>query len=155
MKGAAFLFIGILPKISFNNYLIDTINGMERVIGFGGIFFKADNPMALSQWYKKHLGVPIDETYGGYTFDWKNDSQRPQKGYTIWSPFKKDTDYLNPSDKEFMFNFIVADLSKLLQVLKEEGINQVGEMEDTEFGKFAWIMDPEGNKIELWEPADQ
>lgn len=128
---------------------------MERVIGFGGIFFKADNPKALSQWYKKHLGVPIDETYGGYTFDWKSDSQRPKKGYTIWSPFKKDTDYLNPSEKEFMFNFIVADLPNLLQVLNQEGIDQIGEMEDTEFGKFAWIMDPEDNKIELWEPIDQ
>ncbi len=125
---------------------------MKRAIGIGGIFFKAKNPKALSAWYKKHLGLPIDESYGGFTFNWQDDKQRPDKGYTIWSPFKEDTEYINPSNKDFMFNFIVEDLDTLLAKLKEEGIDQVGEIEDSEFGKFAWIMDPEDNKIELWEP---
>lgn len=102
--------------------------------------------------YKKHLGLPIDESYGGFTFNWKDDKQRPDKGYTIWSPFKEDTQYISPSKKDSMFNFIVEDLDALLKTLEEEGIDQVGEMENSEFGKLAWIMDPEDNKIELWEP---
>lgn len=127
---------------------------MKRAIGIGGIFFKAENPGKLAGWYKKHLGLPIDESYGGFTFDWKNNEQRPDKGYTIWSPFNSDTEYLNPSGKDFMFNFIVDDLEKLLEMLESEGIDHIGEMEDSEFGKFAWIMDPEDNKVELWEPKE-
>lgn len=125
---------------------------MKRVIGIGGIFFKAKNPKKLAAWYKKHLGLPIDDSYGGYTFDWKDEEQRPKKGYSLWSPFKEDTEYLNPSKKDFMFNFIVDDLEALLDVLESEGIKQVGKMEDSEFGKFAWVLDPEDHKVELWEP---
>lgn len=125
---------------------------MKRVIGIGGIFFKAKNPKKLAAWYKEHLGIPIDESYGGYTFDWTNDNQRPDKGYSIWSPFEQDTTYIKPSGKDFMFNFIVDDLETLLTVLADEGIDQIDSMQDTEFGKFAWIMDPEDNKVELWEP---
>lgn len=85
---------------------------MKRVIGIGGIFFKAKAPKALAKWYKTHLGIPIDESYGGYTFNWNDKNQRPDKGYTIWSPFKEDTKYLNPSSKDFIFNFIVEDFKK-------------------------------------------
>ena len=127
---------------------------MKRVIGIGGFFFKAKDPQKLAAWYKKHLGLPIDESYGGFTFDWNSTDQRPDNGYTIWSPFKDDTDYINPSNKDFMFNFIVNDLEHLLKVLASEGIEQIDEMQDTEFGKFAWIIDPENNKVELWEPAE-
>jgi predicted enzyme related to lactoylglutathione lyase len=127
---------------------------MKRVIGLGGIFFKAKNPKELASWYKTHLGVPIDESYGGYTFNWSDDTERPSKGYTIWSPFNNDTEYLEPSTKDFMFNFIVDDLEALVKVLKSEGVHPIGEIEDTEFGLFAWVMDPEGNKVELWEPAN-
>ena len=127
---------------------------MKRVIGIGGFFFKAKDPQKLAAWYKKHLGLPIDKSYGGFTFDWNSTDQRPDNGYTIWSPFKDDTDYINPSNKDFMFNFIVDDLERLLKVLASEGIEQVDEMQDTEFGKFAWIIDPENNKVELWEPAE-
>ena len=127
---------------------------MKRVIGIGGFFFKAEDPKKLAAWYKKHLGLPIDESYGGFTFDWNSTDQRPDKGYTIWSPFKNDTDYINPSNKNFMFNFIVDDLESLLEVLASEGVEQIDEMQNTEFGKFAWIMDPENNKVELWEPAE-
>lgn len=125
---------------------------MKRAIGIGGIFFKAQNPQSLAAWYQKHLGLPIDESFGGFAFRWDDDRRRPDKGYTIWSPFKQDTDYLEPSDKDFMFNFIVDDLETLHEVLASEGINQIDEMQDTEFGKFAWVLDPENNKVELWEP---
>ncbi|HKK47130.1 MAG TPA: VOC family protein [Balneolaceae bacterium] len=125
---------------------------MKRVIGIGGIFFKAKNPKKLAAWYREHLGLPIDKSFGGYVFDWKDSDQRPQKGYSIWSPFDEDTTYMNPSAKDFMFNFIVDDLEALLKILVEEGINQIGTMEDSEFGKFAWVLDPENNKVELWEP---
>lgn len=112
-------------------------------------------PKNLLHGTKKHLGLPIDESFGGYTFDWKDHEQRPEKGYSIWGPFKESTEYMNPSQKDFMFNFIVKDLEKLLDALESEGIDQVGEMEDSEFGKFAWIMDPEENKVELWEPPSE
>lgn len=128
---------------------------MKRVIGIGGIFFKAENPKKLAHWYKTHLGIPIEESYGGYTFNWNDHSQRPSKGYTIWSPFNRDTNYLEPSEKDFMFNFIVDDLKELAEALKSEGIKLIGEIEDSEFGLFAWILDPEGNKVELWEPSDE
>ena len=128
---------------------------MKRVIGVGGIFFKAENPKELASWYKTHLGVPIDENYGGYTFNWSNNTERPSKGYTIWSPFNNNTDYLEPSKKNFMFNFIVDDLKALVEVLQSDEINLIGGIEDTEFGLFAWIMDPEGNKVELWEPVEE
>jgi predicted enzyme related to lactoylglutathione lyase len=125
---------------------------MKRVVGIGGIFFKAKNSSKLAEWYKKHLGLSIDESYGGYTLDRKDHVLRLKKSYSIWSPFNEDTNYLNPSNKDFMFNFIVEDLEALLDALESEGIKQVGEKENPEFGKFAWIMDPENNKIELWEP---
>jgi len=127
---------------------------MKRVVGIGGIFFKAKNTKALASWYKTHLGVPIDDSFGGYTFNWNNNTERPSKGYTIWSPFKSNTDYLEPSEKDFMFNFIVDDLKALVEVPKSEEINLIGDIEDTEFGLFTWILDPEGNKVELWEPAN-
>jgi len=128
---------------------------MKRVIGIGGLFFKAEDPKTLATWYKKHLGLPIDESYGGYAFRWDEDEQRPDTGYTIWSPFKQDTDYINPSDKDFMFNFIVDDLEALMETLLDEGVEQVDDIVDSEFGKFGWVMDPEGNKVELWEPKGQ
>jgi predicted enzyme related to lactoylglutathione lyase len=128
---------------------------MKRVIGIGGIFFKAENPKELASWYKTHLGVPIDETYGGYTFNWSDNTERPSNGYTIWSPFNQSTEYLNPGKKDFMFNFIVDDLRTLVDVLESEGISTLGEIEDTDFGLFTWIMDPEGNKVELWEPLKE
>ncbi len=128
---------------------------MKRVTGIGGIFFKAKNPKKLAGWYKKHLGLPIDENFGGYSFNWNEDNQRPENGYTIWSPFKEDTDYIAPSDKDFMFNFIVDDLEALMDTLQSEGIKKTGEIVDTEFGKFSWIIDPENNKVELWEPKPE
>ncbi len=122
---------------------------MKRVTGIGGVFFKADDPKKLNEWYGKHLGVePI--------FKWLEveNPTAATPAQTIWSPFKKDTTYFAPSEKSFMLNYRVENLTELLTLLKEEGINQVGEMETHSYGKFAWILDPEGNKIELWEPID-
>ena len=122
---------------------------MKRVTGIGGIFFKAQDPKALSAWYKQHLGVDVTD-WGGAIFPWGGEGS--ESGMTVWSPFKADTDYMEPSKSSFMINYRVEDVEALLKVLAEEGCNVVGEMQESEQGKFGWVMDPEGNKVELWEP---
>ncbi len=125
---------------------------MKRVMGLGGIFFKTKDPQAMRDWYSQHLGFNTDQH--GATFEWQ-DSQNPaQKGSTTWSPFPEQTTYFNPSSKEFMLNFRVANLEELLVLLRQEGVEVIGEMEVYEYGKFGWILDPEGHKIELWEPVN-
>lgn len=123
----------------------------KRVTGIGGIFFKSDDPTATKNWYKDHLGLNTDDY--GCTFWWKD--KQGNDATTQWSPFKKDTAYFEPSKKEFMMNFRVHNLKELLSTLKEEGVTIVGKIEEYEYGKFGWILDPEGNKIELWEPIDK
>lgn len=122
----------------------------KRVTGIGGLFFKSKNSKELVAWYGKHLGLKTDD-YGS-TF-WCKDSKGNDCS-TQWSPFADDTTYFAPSEKQFMQNFRVHNLEELLLQLKEEGVTIVGEMESYDYGKFGWIMDPEGNKIELWEPID-
>jgi predicted enzyme related to lactoylglutathione lyase len=124
---------------------------IKRVTGLGGFFFKSENPDQIKQWYATHLGIPVD-TYG-WTFWWKDENGK--KCSTQWSPFEAKTSYFKPSEKPFMMNFRVDDLVALLEVLQEEGVTIVGEMEEFEYGKFAWVLDPEGNKVELWEPIDE
>ncbi len=126
---------------------------MKRVTGLGGVFFKSKDPAASRAWYNKHLGLNTDEY--GTTFEWRQTENPNLKGSTVWSPFKEDTTYFAPSDKEFMINFRVENLETLLEVLKEEGVQQVGEMQVYDYGKFAHIIDLEGNKLELWEPVDE
>jgi predicted enzyme related to lactoylglutathione lyase len=128
---------------------------MKRVTGLGGVFFKTKDPKKIKAWYNKHLGLPVDE-YGS-SFRWidLNDKEAKVPALTSWSPFKEDTSYFQPSEKQFMFNYRVENLVELLPTLKEEGVQVVGEIEETPYGKFGWIMDPEGNKIELWEPQDE
>ncbi len=126
---------------------------MERVTGIGGVFFKSEDPDKLKDWYRDHLGLKT--TQYGATFYWHPLDNMEHKARTEWSLFKKDTDYFEPSKKEFMMNYRVHDLEKLLEVLKEEGVTLAGDMQTFEYGKFAWIVDPEGNKIELWEPVDE
>ena len=116
---------------------------MKRVTGIGGIFFKSRDPAALAEWYRLHLGLDV-QPWGGVVFD--------GAGQTTWSPFKADTDYFAPSTAPFMVNFRVADLHALLAALRAEGCEVVGEPQDSEYGKFGWVMDPDGNKLELWEP---
>ncbi len=123
----------------------------KRVTGLGGFFFKTKDPDAMKAWYKDRLGLNTDPY--GCTFWWK-DAQGKDCS-TQWSPFPEATSYFEPSDKPFMINFRVADLEGLLDALRNEGVPVVGEMETYEYGKFGWIIDPEGNKIELWEPRDQ
>ncbi len=123
----------------------------KRVTGIGGIFFKSENPDTAKEWYKNHLGFNTDDY--GCTFWWKD--QKGNDASTQWSPFKKDTSYFEPSHKEYMFNFRVENLEELIKTLKKEGVTVVGEIETYDYGKFGWIMDPDGNKIELWEPIDK
>lgn len=122
----------------------------KRITGLGGFFFKTKDPDKIKSWYGKHLGLPVDAY--GCTFWWKDKAGNDCS--TQWSPFKEDTKYFNPSEKQFMMNFRVDNLKELLVTLKEEGVTIVGEMETYDYGKFGWILDPEGNKIELWEPID-
>ena len=123
---------------------------MNKVTGIGGIFFKAKDPKALCDWYRKHLGIDI-ESWGGCAFQWKNDPQL-DGGTTAFSIFPDTTKYLEPSTKPFMINFRVADLHALVTALRAEGADVDAKTQESEFGKFAWVMDPEGNRIELWEP---
>lgn len=122
----------------------------KRVTGIGGFFFKTENPKELKDWYKNHLGLNTDDY--GCTF-WWND-EKGNKCTTQWSPFKNDTNYFEPSEKQFMQNFRVEDLELLLKKLSQEGVTILGEMQTYEYGKFAWILDSDHNKIELWEPLD-
>ncbi|WP_313275461.1 VOC family protein [Stenotrophomonas sp.] len=122
---------------------------MKRVTGIGGIFFKAADPKALSAWYRDHLGLDTND-WGGAIFPWGGEGSA--KGMTIWSPFAQDTDYMAPSTASFMINFRVDDLEALLTVLRTEGCNVLERTETSEQGKFGWVIDPEGNKVELWQP---
>ena len=122
---------------------------MKRVTGIGGIFFKCQDPEAMRQWYEAHLGIK-NEQYGT-NFEWLDAEDPTKKGTTVWSAMKASTKYFDPSTKPFMINYRVENLEALLELLKNEGVTVVGEMEDSEYGKFAHILDPEGNKIELWE----
>ncbi|HKL36686.1 MAG TPA: VOC family protein [Salegentibacter sp.] len=123
----------------------------KRVTGIGGVFFKTKDPNTVKEWYSKHLGLNTDQW--GCTFWWMDENGN--KCSTQWSPFKEETEYFKPSDKDFMMNYRVEDLEELLKTLKEEGVEVMDEIQKVEEGKFGWIMDLEGNKIELWEPNDE
>ena len=124
---------------------------MKRVTGIGGIFFKSQDPKALAAWYKTHLGINIEE-WGGAAFTWKNADNPEGVGTTIWSPFAADTAYFAPSTQPFMINYRVDDLHALLAALRAEGVQVDEKVQDSEYGKFGWVIDPEGNKLELWQP---
>ena len=123
---------------------------MRRVTGIGGIFFKARDAKALHEWYRKHLGIDVQD-WGGAAFAWTDAEGKPTGGSTIWS-VNSSGDYFKPSAAPFMINYRVADVHALVKVLKEEGCEVMDQVEESEYGKFGWVMDPEGNKIELWEP---
>lgn len=123
---------------------------MKRVTGVGGIFVKSKNPKELGEWYRKHLGIEISD-WGGACFIWNADNPKGE-GMTLFTLFKEDTKYFAPSVAPFMVNFRVADLHGLMAALREEGCQVEGAVEESEFGKFGWVVDPEGNKVELWEP---
>jgi predicted enzyme related to lactoylglutathione lyase len=124
---------------------------MQRVTGIGGIFFKSPNAAALREWYQRHLGIPV-EAWGGASFQWQSEGNPSGEGSTIWSVFEESNTYFEPSPARFMINYRVADLDALLAVLREEDCDVVTKTEDSDFGKFGWVMDPDGNRVELWQP---
>ncbi len=124
---------------------------MKRVTGIGGIFFKAKDAAALRAWYKRHLGIEVQD-WGGTAFTWADAEGKPMAGTTIWSISPVEGDTFAPSAATFMINYRVEDLNALVNVLKEEGCHVLDKIDESEFGKFAWVIDPEGNKVELWQP---
>lgn len=120
---------------------------MKRVTGIGGIFFKANDPAKLCDWYEKHLGIKLDSHGQGATFTCDGTASC----MTVWSIFPRTSTYFDPSTAGFMINYRVDKMDQLLGVLESEGIKILGR-QDESYGRFAWIMDPEGNRIELWEP---
>lgn len=123
-----------------------------KVTGIGGIFFFSENPKEIREWYAKNLGLEINEQ--GASFEYRN-ADRPHEINTLqWSPFKKDSEYFAPSNKEFMINYRVQNIEGLVEKLKENGVIIVDKIECYEYGKFVHIIDGEGNKIELWEPVE-
>ena len=125
---------------------------MRRVTGIGGIFFKAKDAPALRVWYQRHLGIEIDETYGHAAFAWTDGDGKPTGGTTILAIAPNDSKQFAPSNAPFMVNYRVDDLHALVAALKAEGCNVLDKIDDSEYGKFAWVIDPEGNKVELWQP---
>lgn len=124
---------------------------MRRVTGIGGIFFKAKDAPALQAWYKLHLGIDV-QAWGGTAFPWTDADGKPTGGMTIWSVGSAEGDQFAPSKAPFMINYRVEDLHALVKVLKEEGCQVLDKIDESEYGKFAWVIDPEGNKVELWQP---
>ncbi len=123
---------------------------MTRVTGIGGIFFKCNEPDKIKEWYKTHLGLNV--TPYGTMFEWREDADPEKKGFTLWTPFKESTKYFDPSTRDFMINYRVENLEAVVEELKKEGITLLDNIEDSEYGKFVHLLDPEGNKIELYEP---
>lgn len=123
---------------------------MQKVKGIGGVFFRSSDPEGIRTWYRDALGVPAGEF--GAVFPWREKEDPDRFGHTVWSPFDEDTEYFDPSESDFMINFIVADLDAMLAQLRDAGAEIVGEPQEFEYGRFGWALDPEGNKIELWEP---
>ena len=124
---------------------------MTRVTGIGGIFFKAKDAPALQAWYKRHLGIDV-QVWGGAAFTWTDSDGKPTGGTTIWSVEPETRTQFAPSNASFMINYRVEDLHAVVGALKAEGCNVLDKIDESEYGKFAWVIDPEGNKVELWEP---
>lgn len=125
---------------------------IKRVTGIGGIFFKCKDPKAVNEWYKTHLG--FDTTPYGTSFEWREVDDSTKKGLTQWNLFAENTKYFEPSVKDFMINYRVADLEALVKELRKENVTIVDKIETYDYGKFVHILDVEGNKIQLWEPKD-
>jgi predicted enzyme related to lactoylglutathione lyase len=126
---------------------------MRRVTGVGGIFFSAKDPKGLREWYKEHLGIDVRD-WGGAVFPWTDSAGKPAKGMTAWTISPADGKHFAPSKSTFMVNYRVENLAALLDALRAEGCDVLDATEDSEYGKFGWVMDPEGNKVELWQPPE-
>lgn len=123
---------------------------MERVTGIGGVFFKAKDPQKTMAWYREHLGIECQ--HGCAVFAWSEANRPEAKGMTVWTPFASDTKYFEPSQAPFMINYRVENLDRMLAQLRALGAQVDPRVEDSEFGRFGWVMDPDGNRIELWQP---
>lgn len=140
---------------AFNNSINNRSNNnstMKKITGIGGVFFKCKDPEKMKEWYNTHLGM--DAGPYGATFEWKEADDTTKKGSTSWNPFPETTKYFEPSSKDFMINYRVADLEALVEELKKDGVTIVDKIESYDYGKFVHIIDMEGNKVELWEPVD-
>jgi len=151
------LTLGLLLSLAFVlgygfSRLTNPDDNTPRVTGIGGIFFKAKDPAALKDWYGKNLGLHIVES--GANFEWHQGLDSTKKGFTLWAPFRETTKYFLPSVKQFMINYRVQRLGQLLINLKASGIMPIDSVQKTPYGDFVHLIDPEGNKIELWEPND-
>ncbi len=124
---------------------------MKRVTGIGGIFLTAKDPATLRDWYQKHLGIDV-QAWGGTAFTWTDAAGNPTSGTTVWSIGPAGGNHFAPSQSTFMVNYRVDDLTALLAALRAEGCQVLDKTDDSEYGKFGWVMDPEGNKVELWQP---
>jgi predicted enzyme related to lactoylglutathione lyase len=151
-----FTLMGLLCAAFLLGYgfsrVYNPVNSGPRVTGIGGIFFKAKDPAALKAWYNKNLGIRMS-AYGS-TFEWHQGMDSTKKGFTAWAPFKETTKYFEPSEKQFMINYRVEGLAQLLAQMKTAGIMPADSVQKTSYGNFVHLMDPEGNKIKLWEPID-
>ena len=146
------LSIAIEPNFAQKN--AKEIGMKAGVTGIGGFFFKSENPKKLSEWYAKHLGMKIEPS-GMVMFRQDDEEKYYKNAFTIWSAFPKDTEYFNPSKAPFMVNFRVVHLDQLLEQLRKDGVQVDDKLEEYEYGRFAWIIDPEGNRVELWEPPTE
>jgi lactoylglutathione lyase len=126
---------------------------MKKVTGIGGIFFKCQDPKKIKDWYRQHLGIDAGEH--GFIFQWNEQPDGAPGGSTVWSPFKQQSEYFNPSVKDFMINYRVDNLESLVTQLKADGVPLLDAIESYPYGKFVHMLDPEGNKIELWEPVEE
>jgi predicted enzyme related to lactoylglutathione lyase len=144
--GLGFAFKSLITKIS------DDQPPLKKATGIGGVFFKCKDPAKMRAWYKVHLGLNTNQ-YGA-VFEWRQGADTTKKGFTQWSPFAEKTKYFEPSTKDFMINYRVENLERLVEQFRTDSVTIVDKIEIAEYGKFIHIMDIESNKIELWEPND-
>lgn len=130
-----------------------SVDTTPKVTGIGGIFFFSENPENTRNWYAENLGIEVNQW--GASFQTRNIDRPEEINMLQWSPFKEGSDYFSPSKKEFMINYQVQNIEALVENLREKGVTILDEMATYDYGKFIHIMDDEGNKIELWEPAGQ
>ena len=126
---------------------------MEQVTGIGGVFFKAKDAAALRAWYREKLGIDVQE-WGGTSFPWREVENPEKPGHTVWTVFEADSKYFAPSEAPFMINYRVRDLDAMLAQLRAAGCTVDERIDESEFGRFGWVMDPEGHRIELWQPPE-
>lgn len=159
MKQAGLIVLAVVTSFcfgfAFKTAITPTTNVQPRakkVTGIGGVFFKCKDPKAIREWYKTNLGLSVNQ-YGS-VFEWYQGADSTKKGFTQWSPFKETTKYFEPSTKDFMINYRVEDMEALVAELQHSGVVVVDTIQTYDYGKFVHLLDPEGNKIELWEPND-